>query len=68
MASWWEGLLEYRQSLVGAGRGLIDLGRALHAQGFVRTFLVEDVDEVVEPGLLLKEVETGRLGGFFFLR
>ena len=31
----------------------------------MRTFLVKDLDKVVEPGLLLKEVETGRLGGFF---
>jgi hypothetical protein len=36
--------------------GLIDLGGALHVQGFVRTFLVEYLDEVIEPGLLLKEI------------
>jgi hypothetical protein len=63
MASWWEGLLESRQSRVGAGRGLIGLGRALHAQGFARTFLVVDFDKVIEPGLLLKEVCSGGLGG-----
>ena len=27
--------------------------------------MVEDVDKIIEPGLLLQEVETGRLGGFF---
>jgi hypothetical protein len=43
----------------------IDLGRALHVQGFVRRFVVEDFDEVVEAGLLLKKVAGGRLGGFF---
>jgi hypothetical protein len=41
---------------IDAGRGLIDLGRTLHAQGFVRTFVIEDFDEVIEPGLLLKEI------------
>jgi hypothetical protein len=51
--------------LIGAGGGLIDLGRALHGQGFVRTLVVEDVDKVVEAGLLLQEVGGGRLGGFF---
>jgi hypothetical protein len=35
---------------------VIDLGRVLHVQSFVRTFLVEDLDKVIEPGLLLKEV------------
>jgi hypothetical protein len=28
--------------------------------------LVEDVDKLVEAGLLLKEVGRGGLGGFFF--
>jgi hypothetical protein len=50
--------------LIEARRRPIDLGRALRVQGFVRTFLVEDFDEVVEPSLLLKEVSSGRLGGF----
>jgi hypothetical protein len=31
----------------------------------VRPFLVEDVDEVIKPGLPLQEVETGWFGGFF---
>jgi hypothetical protein len=30
----------------------------------VTTLLVEDFDEVIEASLLLKEVSTGRLGGF----
>ncbi len=51
-----EGIIDIGQSLVGAGSGLIDLGRALHVQSFVRTFLVEDFDKVIEPGLLLKKV------------
>jgi len=51
-----EGIINIGQSLIGTGRGLIDLGWAFHVQSLVRTFLVEDVDKVIEPGLLLKEV------------
>jgi hypothetical protein len=51
-----EGIIDIGQSFVGAGRGLIDLGRALHAQSFVRTFLIEDLDKAIELGLLLKEI------------
>ncbi len=51
-----EGIIDIGQSLVGAGGGLIDLGWALHVQGFVRAFVVEDFDEVIEAGLLLKEI------------
>jgi hypothetical protein len=53
-----KGIIDIRQSLIRAGRELIDLGRALHIQGFVRTFTVEDLDKVVEPGLLLKKVSS----------
>jgi hypothetical protein len=60
-----EGIVDIGQALIGAGGGLIDLGRTLHAQGFVRALVVEDIDEVIELGLLLQEVRTGRLGGFF---
>ena len=28
------------------------------------TFLIEDVDELIEAGLLLQEVGSGRFGGF----
>jgi hypothetical protein len=38
------------------------LGRALDAQGFVRTFLVELLDETIELGVLLKEVCSGGPG------
>jgi len=51
-----KGIVNIGQSLIGAGRGLIDLSRAFHGQSFVRTFLVEDFDKVVEAGLLLKKV------------
>ena len=51
-----KGIINIGQSFVGAGGGLIDLGRALHVQSFVRTFVVENLDKVIEPCLLLKEV------------
>ena len=60
-----KGMVYVRQSLIGASRGLIDLGRALHVQSFVRALVVEDFHEVVEAGLLLKKVAGGRPGGFF---
>src|SRR5260370_42246171 len=47
-----ERVIDIGQSCIGAGGRLIDLGRALHVQGFMRTFVIEDFDEVVEPGLL----------------
>ena len=43
-----KGIVDIGQSLIGAGRGLIYLSRALHAQSFVRTLVMEDFDEVVE--------------------
>ncbi len=49
-------IIDIGQSLVDARGGLIDLGGALHVQRLVRTLLVENFDEVIEPGLLLKEV------------
>jgi hypothetical protein len=32
----------------------MDLGRALHVQGFVRTFVIEDFDEVIEALTVLR--------------
>ncbi len=63
-----EGIVDIGQSLVGPSRRLIDFGRAFHVQGFVRALVVEDFEEVIEPGLLLKEIQTSRLGGFFLQR
>src|SRR6516162_9328725 len=51
-------IVDVGQSLVDAFGRLIDFGRALHVQGFVRTLVVEDLYELVEPGLLLQEVFT----------
>jgi len=38
-----EGIIDIGQFFVGACRGLIDLGRTLHVQSFVRGFVVEDL-------------------------
>jgi hypothetical protein len=61
-----EGIVDVGHSGVSASGRLIDLGRAFHLQRFMRTFVVEDFDEIIEAGLLLQEVSSGRLGGFFF--
>jgi hypothetical protein len=43
-----EGVVDVRQSLVRTRRSLIDIGRTLHAESFVRSFVVEDLDEFSE--------------------
>src|SRR5258708_12963322 len=60
-----KGIVDGGQSLIGAERGLIDLGRALHVEGFVRTLVVEDFDEVVKACLLLTELARAPLAGSF---
>src|SRR6266404_7812210 len=47
-----EWIVDVRQSGVHALGRLVDLRRALHVQGLVRTLVVEDLDELVEPSLL----------------
>jgi len=51
-----EGIVDVRQSGVGTRGGLVDLGRTFHLQSFVRTLVVEDLDKLVEAGLLLKKI------------
>jgi hypothetical protein len=51
-----EGIVDVRQAGVGARGRLVDLRGTLHVQSLVRTLLVEDLDEVIELGLLLKKV------------
>src|SRR5262249_29445176 len=60
-----EWIVDVRQPLVGTCGRLIDLRRALHVQGLVRPLVVEDLDEFVEPSLLLQEIGSSRFGGFF---
>ena len=45
---------------------MINLGRTFHIQSFMRTLVVEDVEEAIKAGLLLQKVGSGRLGGFLF--
>jgi hypothetical protein len=45
---------------------LIDIRWTLHGESFVRSFVVEDLDEFVEARLLLKEIASGWFGSFFF--
>jgi len=60
------GIVDVGQPLVGTCGRLIDLCWALHVQRFVRTLVVEDLHELVEPRLLLQKVGSRGLGGFFF--
>ena len=58
-----ERIVDVGKALRLAGGGSIDLGRTLHGQGLMRTFLVVDLNKVIEFGLLLQKIETGRFGG-----
>ena len=51
-----EGIVDVRQAGVGSRGRLVDLRGTLHVQGFMRAFVVENLDEVIELGLLLKKV------------
>ena len=59
---------EFGQAGVGSGEGGVDFGRTLHGERLVRPFGIEFLDEVVEAGLLLQAVHSGRSGGFFLQR
>ena len=61
-----EGIVDVRQSGVHALGRLVNLRRTFHIQRFVGTFVVEDLDELVEASLLLQKIGSRRLGGFFF--
>ena len=63
-----ERIVDVWQSGVGAWGRLVDLRRAFHIQRFVWAFVVEDIDKLVEAGLLLKEIGGSGLGGFFLQR
>jgi hypothetical protein len=60
-----QGIVDVLQSGVGVRRRLIDLGRTLHVESFVRTLVVEDINKFIKAGLLLQKVRGRRLGGFF---
>jgi len=60
-----EWIVDIRQSVVGTRGRLVDLCWTLHVQSFVRAFVVEDIDELVEAGLLLQEIGGCRFCGLF---
>jgi len=49
---------------VDAGRSRVEIGGHFHAYGLVGPTAVVPLEEGVEPGLLLKHVGGGGLGGF----
>ena len=43
-----------------------ELGWEAHADSLMWPFVVEGIDEFIEPGLLLQEILSGRFGGLQF--
>ena len=58
-----EGIAEVRQSAIRSRRCDIDIGGTLHSQGFMGSFAIEFVNEVIELFLLLQRVHRWRAGG-----
>src|SRR5260370_38291098 len=54
-----EGIIDIGQSRIGKGWKADRPRPGTSCPGFVRTFLVEDFDKVVEPGLLVKQKPEG---------
>src|SRR6516164_5621643 len=63
-----EGVRDFGKPTVGTRRRGVALRRKLHIQGLVRTLGVEDFQEVIEFGLLLKDGLGGRFGGLLLER
>src|SRR4029077_5087774 len=61
-----ERIVDVGQTLVDSRRWPINFGRTFHVQSFMRTFVVEYIDELVEGSLLLKEISLPGVGSFFF--
>src|SRR3981081_4044726 len=59
---------EVGQAGVGSRTGSVDFGRTLHSERLVWSFGIEFLDKVVEAGLLLQAVHSGRSGCFFLQR
>src|SRR4030088_2027663 len=59
---------EVGQAGVGSRTRRVDFGRTLHGERLVWPLGVEFLDKVVEAGLLLQAVYSGRSGCFFLQR
>ena len=61
-----EGVSKIGEATIGASGGGIDLCRAFHVQGLVRSFVVKLLEKVIELGLLLQTVHACGASGFGF--
>ena len=60
-----ERIVRFGNASIGAVGSRVDLDRAFHGEGLMRSFVIEFVQEGVELGLLLQDVGTRWAGGFF---
>jgi hypothetical protein len=63
-----EGIADVRQAAIRTRRCNIDIGGTLHAQGVMRSFAIELVNEVIELFLVLQRVYRRRAGRLFLER
>ena len=61
-----ERVVNIRQPVVRASGGRVDIGGTVHVERLVRSLLVEDLDELIEARLLLKEIRCRWFGSFLF--
>src|SRR6201984_1148306 len=59
---------EVGQAGIGSRSGRVDFARTLHGERLVWPFGIEFLNKVIETGLLLQAVDSGRSGCFFLQR